>query len=673
LAVVGAVLAVASSARAHEDPPGCFETGPAIIVSVFRANGTTGVVGSVSECETINYRATLQKATNTDTICAFSGGTFKLTLPNGTVVDINLNVPCIGGTAGEGCDPAVTQIQSALIPYVVSDADIVGGFVTATAAYTGGVAHDTPGNTPGVAANTPKSTPVVECVDNNLCTTDVCDPALQGAAACSFPPVVCIDNDLCTADACNPDTGLCTFTPNVVCDDNSLCTSEACDPATGQCVFTPTVTCDDNSLCTSDACDPATGNCVFTPTVICTDNNLCTADACDPATGNCVFTPNVTCNDNNQCTADACDPTTGSCTFTPDVTCDDQNLCTSDACNPATGTCVFTPTVTCTDNNLCTADACDPATGQCVFTPNVACNDNSLCTSDACNPATGTCTFTNTVTCNDNSVCTNEQCNPATGQCVFTPALNCDDNDQCTDDRCDPVDGCVNVPNQNPECLGLNHFQCYEIKPFAFARRTATVTDRYGTSPVNIRIPNRLCAPSDKRGEDPTAPLDPEHLTAFPSLSSPVRQPGQVVENQFGRLRLDIVRRTLLMVPSAKSLVSQPPALANPGNHFQCYLVRRSSGEPRFQTIRGVSAVDQFGSHAMDILRPKYLCVPADKNGEDPTAPSSAENLLCYKVKHRVRFGDREPFITNQFLSSREEIIRRMEFCVPTTFVENDD
>jgi hypothetical protein len=29
--------------------------------------------------------------------------------------------------------------------------------------------------------------------------------------------------------------------------------------------------------------------------------------------------------------------------------------------------------------------------------------------------------------------------------------------------------------------------------------------------------------------------------------------------------------------------------------------------------------------------------------------------------------------LTNQFLSSREEIIRRLEFCVPTTFVENGD
>jgi hypothetical protein len=539
LIATAALLLAVSGARAHEDPPGCFETGPAIIVSVFRANGTTGVVGSVSECETINYRARLAKAADVDTICAFSGGTFRLTTPDGVVHDVNLSVPCIGGTdSAEGCTAALDFIQSALIPYTVSPADIVGGFITANAVYTGGVAHDTTGNTAGVAANTPKSTPVVRCLDNNACTTDVCNPAATGAGACSFPPVVCTDNDLCTQDACNPANGQCTFTPNVVCDDNDLCTTEACNPATGQCVSSPTVTC----------------------------------------------------------------------------------------------------------------------------------NDNNLCTSDACNPATGTCTFTPSVTCNDNSVCTNEQCNPATGQCVFTPALDCDDDDPCTDDRCDPLDGCVNEPNQSPECVGLNHFQCYEIKPFAFERRTAKVDDRYGTATVSIRAPNRLCAPSDKRGEDPTAPLAPEHLTGFPSIAGSVRHLNQVVTNQFGTLTLDIVRRVFLMVPTSKSLVSQPPALPNPGNHYQCYLVRRSSGTPRFARIFGVTAVDQFGSHAFDILRPRYLCVPADKNDEDPTAPDAQENLLCYKAKH-PRFGERQPFITNQFVASQERVVRRMEFCVPTTFV----
>src|SRR6185503_10957822 len=126
------------AARAHEDPAGCFQTGPAIVISVFRANGTTGVTGSVSQCETINYQARLQKASDSDTICAFSQGVFSLTTPDGTVHPISANVPCIGGTTGEGCDSTVDFLDSVQFPYQIRTQDIVAGFVTATAQYTGG-------------------------------------------------------------------------------------------------------------------------------------------------------------------------------------------------------------------------------------------------------------------------------------------------------------------------------------------------------------------------------------------------------------------------------------------------------------------------------------------------------------------------------------------------------
>src|SRR6185369_11153932 len=127
------LLASVGTARAHEDPAGCFETGPAIIVSVFRADGVTGVVGNVSQCETIKYRATLQKANDLDSICAFSGGTFSLTTPDGVVHTIDSNVPCIGGNTGlEGCLDAVNNEVSTQFSYTVNTADVVGGLITAT-------------------------------------------------------------------------------------------------------------------------------------------------------------------------------------------------------------------------------------------------------------------------------------------------------------------------------------------------------------------------------------------------------------------------------------------------------------------------------------------------------------------------------------------------------------
>ena len=513
VAAAVAMLLVSATARAHEDPPGCFQTGPAIIVSVFRANGTTGVVGSVSQCENINYQATLQKATNSDTICAFAQGQFSLTTPDGVKHTISANVPCIGGTNGEGCDLTVTQIQSSLIPYSVKPADIVGGFVTATSNYTGGVAHDTADNTPGVSAATPKSTPVVICNDNNLCTTDVCDPNLPGASACSFPPIICPDNDLCTTVECNPANGQCETTNTVNCDDNDLCTTKACNPATGQCEIISTVECE--------------------------------------------------------------------------------------------------------DNNLCTTEACIPSSGECETTGEVMCNDNDPCTDDVCNPETGQC---------------------------------------------------VSTPNNNPECVGERHFQCYEIKPFAFARRSVSVQDRFTDASVTVRAPSALCAPSDKNGEDPNAPLDPEHLANFPVTGSAPQVQNVSVTNQFGTVQVDLVRRSSLLVPTAKGLASQPGPLVNPViGHFQCYRVRRSAGTPRFTPISGVAATDQFGAHGLDVLRLRSLCVPANKNDENPSAPGSDAALLCYKTRQRVRFGELSPFIDDQFLAQQVRLIRRIEFCVPST------
>jgi len=339
---LAAALLTASSAIAHDDPPGCTQTGPAIIISVFRSNGTTGVSGSVSECENIFYRAKLQKAEpDNNDICAFSGGTLSLTTPDGVVHSISASVPCIGGTGGEGCDPTVDFIESTLIPYTVSTSDVVGGLITAAANYTGGVAHDSPNNTAGVGAFTPKSTPVVLCTDNDLCTSDDCDPNVAGSAACSHQAVVCNDNSLCTTELCNPATGLCVFTP-VNCNDNDLCTNDSCVPATG-CVNAPVV-CNDNNLCTGDACNPATGLCTFTPNVNCNDNNLCTTDACVPATGACTNIDNVTptCDDNDACNDDSCNPATGLCEHTNETVCNDNDVCTDDECNPDTGLCVFT-------------------------------------------------------------------------------------------------------------------------------------------------------------------------------------------------------------------------------------------------------------------------------------------------------------------------------------------
>jgi hypothetical protein len=192
---------------------------------------------------------------------------------------------------------------------------------------------------------------------------------------------------------------------------------------------------------------------------------------------------------------------------------------------------------------------------------------------------------------------------------------------------------------------------------------------------LDLSAPNRLCAPSSKQVgggpvEDPTAPASPEHLNAYPIHTRFDRINNQVISTQFGTVQVDLIRRSFLFVPTAKSLISIPPDLVSPvTDHHQCYSVRRSIGAPRFQRITGVTGVDQFGSHTVDLLRPRYFCAPANKNNEDPGALSSIDSLLCYRTRRRQPFGEQNVFVNDQFLAREVKLIKRWEFCVPSRLV----
>ncbi len=62
--------------------------------------------------------------------------------------------------------------------------------------------------------------------------------------------------------------------------------------------------------------------------------------------------------------------------------------------------------------------------------------------------------------------------------------------------------------------------------------------------------------------------------------------------------------------------------------HFQCYEVK-----PSTFAAGTVSLVDEFGSSAVRVQRPRRLCAPADKNGEDPSAPAALDHLEGYRVR----------------------------------------
>ena len=80
-----------------------------------------------------------------------------------------------------------------------------------------------------------------------------------------------------------------------------------------------------------------------------------------------------------------------------------------------------------------------------------------------------------------------------------------------------------------------------------------------------------------------------------------------------------------------------------------------------------MTGADQFESIPLTLVRPFRLCVPTSKNGEDPTAPSHPDLLLCYKSKSSARFGTLVAHIDNQFGPDDVTLIHRRELCVPST------
>ena len=115
---------------------------------------------------------------------------------------------------------------------------------------------------------------------------------------------------------------------------------------------------------------------------------------------------------------------------------------------------------------------------------------------------------------------------------------------------------------------------------------------------------------------------------------------------------------------------SSPPGTAV--RHFTCYKVRRTIGAPQAGPVAGVPVDSLFeggaGPVTIDLAKPKRLCAPTDKNGEDPASPGDPDHLLCYRTRSAGRFGEYPVFLLNQF-GQQTYTIRgsRRELCVPSS------
>lgn len=139
---------------ADVDPRSCTDNGGGISLGAFRSDGVTsiGAADNVVDGEAIKYKATLSALAAPN--CAFQGGTWSLTTPDGVVHALGA-VPKIGGLG-------VASLTSSPVDYTVVHANEVALVITATTNYGGGISHATPGDTtPGPVLQASKQITVI--------------------------------------------------------------------------------------------------------------------------------------------------------------------------------------------------------------------------------------------------------------------------------------------------------------------------------------------------------------------------------------------------------------------------------------------------------------------------------------------------------------------------------
>jgi len=237
------------------------------------------------------------------------------------------------------------------------------------------------------------------------------------------------------------------------------------------------------------------------------------------------------------------------------------------------------------------------------------------------------------------------------------------------------------LPAPTPTLANLDHFTCYKggatRGSIAFAGISnppgLSLTDQFGPAAVAVKKPKFLCTPTDKNNENPGAELHPEHLTGYPirNLVKPIFPTNILVVDQFNPygIHVDAKKQSHLLVPTVKDLATPPPTpVAFIVDHFQCYKVTITSGTPKFVAVLAEPIKDQFGVMTVNVKKPKYLCNPVDKNGEDPTAPTHTNHLMCYQVKQAdpLKFAKKVGvFVNNQFGTETLDVKKPAQLCVP--------
>ena len=102
-------------------------------------------------------------------------------------------------------------------------------------------------------------------------------------------------------------------------------------------------------------------------------------------------------------------------------------------------------------------------------------------------------------------------------------------------------------------------------------------------------------------------------------------------------------------------------------DHYTCYKARTTVGTAKFQSVRGVTLHDRVRVSTVQVNGPRNLCLPTNKNGEDPAASDNPEHLEDYRIRPVQRFTKvLNQQVSDQFGSIVVDLRKPDTLMVPT-------
>ena len=169
------------------------------------------------------------------------------------------------------------------------------------------------------------------------------------------------------------------------------------------------------------------------------------------------------------------------------------------------------------------------------------------------------------------------------------------------------------------------HLSCYVLQRRSFRSRRVVVSNQFERAGRLVVVrPSELCLPSGKELDpgprpQPATGLDHYQCYAVKPLTRPRVRPPVLVD-QFGRSRPRVVAAVRLCAPVRKN-TSAP---RNGRDHLTCYSLRPMSAF----APRRVAVANQFGGSRMVVFRPEWLCVPSTKRVLRPDLRVSIANAM---------------------------------------------